>query len=72
MKTDGIRFFVSPVHGGGYLVEKMKDNKVIESFRGTTLTPDEVANHMQTQGISNISVLKARISDYFVRTGIKY
>jgi len=71
MKTDGIRFYVSPVHGGGYLLEKTKDSKVVESFRGSTLTPDEVAKHMQDKGISNISILKGRISDYFIRTGIK-
>ena len=71
MKTNGIRFFVSPAPGGGYLVEKIKDSKVIESFRGSTLTPDEVAQHMQDKGISNISILKCRIADYFTRTGIK-
>ena len=71
MKTNGIRFFVSPVHGGGYLVEKIQDSKVIESFKGNTLTPDEVARHMQDKGLSNISILKCRIADYFTRTGIK-
>ena len=57
MKTNGIRFFVSPVPGGGYLVEKIKDSKVIESFRGSTLTPDEVAQHMQDKGLSNACII---------------